>query len=420
MKNGGSKEALKEARTNFSRAVTSQIVQHAVFAGMTMAWLMFRGRDDKYKDDETGELTLLSVLEALSKDMVGGLLSGVPFGPDAWELASSKLFGDRYYGLDAVTVTAITDTLSSLSGMAELIGNGVKSVATGKEVDWNAARLEADGYFDDISKGFGVPFENVANLFNAVYRQVCIATMGKYRGEYAALKLTADPEKKSREYYDLLYRAIKDGKVEEYQTFMEDLMAQGVKASSIENAMWERIKKALERDPVFPLGRQAGDVLGARESYGEEPESESFTKADLDPGQYRSFSTARAEQYRDIADEMEGFSTFQALDSVAKDKAVKAAGALSNALALEAASGGAYTADTKWMLWATGGGDAGVSEAEAILFKVAYDMSSSDTDPETGKTVPGSKKENVLEAAAEMMPWLTDRELEYLMGNYWK
>ena len=102
-----------------------------------------------------------------------------------------------------------------------------------------------------------------------------------------------------------------------------------------------------------------------------------------------------------------------------KDKAITAADTLTEKLALEAVSAGAYTADTKWMQWASGGAEAGVSEAEAILFKTAYDMTSGDTDGE-GKTISGSKKENVLEAALEMMPWLTDEELEYLTGNFWK
>lgn len=107
---------IQTARTNLNRAVTSQLAQLAVFAGMTMAWAMFRGKREKY-EDEDGEMTVLSVLKALGKDMAGGHLSSVPFGSDAWELLSSKLFGDQYYGMDAVTITALADTVNSLNGM---------------------------------------------------------------------------------------------------------------------------------------------------------------------------------------------------------------------------------------------------------------------------------------------------------------
>ncbi len=52
------------------------------------------------------------------------------------------------------------------------------------------------------------------------------------------------------------------------------------------------------------------------------------------------------------------------------------------------------------------------------MFKAAYDMAESEED-EDGDPISGSKKENALELAADLMPWLTDRELEYLMSNYW-
>ncbi len=129
--------------------------------------------------------SLQSVASALGKDMIGGQLSTVPFGSDAWELVSSRLFGDQYYGMDAVTVTAISDTIGSLNGMGELIGSTLKSVSAGEDVNWDSARIKLDGYMDDISKAAGVPYENVVNLFNAGYRHACIAAlfMRKRAGE---------------------------------------------------------------------------------------------------------------------------------------------------------------------------------------------------------------------------------------------
>lgn len=232
---------VKTAKKNLGNAVTSQLAQLAVFAGMTMAWALFRGRREKYEDEE-GEMSLQSVASALGKDMIGGQLSTVPFGSDAWELVSSKLFGNQYYGMDAVTVTAISDTISSLNGMGELIGSTLKSVSAGEDVNWNSARIKLDGYMDDISKAAGVPYENVVNLFNAGYRHTCIAALGKYQGEYAALKLTADPEKKASTYYDLLYKAMKQAP-EQYDAMYRDMVDSGsFPADKIGSAMETRMK----------------------------------------------------------------------------------------------------------------------------------------------------------------------------------
>ena len=237
----GDAAAIKEAKTNFARAVSSQIVQLAVFAAMTALWAGFRGKGDKYKDED-GETSILSVLKALGKDMVGGLFGDVPLGSEAWELASSKLFGDKYYGLDAVTITAISDTVTSLVGLSDLIGKVATSVAAGEDVNMNSVRIKADGYFDDISKVLGVPYENVANLFNAVARRVCIKANGKYVGTYQALKMTTDPDSKKAQYYDNLYKAYVNDP-EAFSEIYADMIAGGqFTEKQIKGAMEDRMK----------------------------------------------------------------------------------------------------------------------------------------------------------------------------------
>lgn len=237
------KTDLKEARRDFSRAVTSQLGQLAVFAAMTMAWAMLRGKKEKY-EDEDGDMTVSSVLSALGKDMAGGVFSMVPFGSDAWEFASSKLFGETYYGMETVTVSAITDTLSSISRMTDLLGSIAKSAAAGKEINWNSARLTADDCIDDISKTAGVPYENVLNLVKALYRQTADKVLGEYEGEYSYLKLTSDPEKHSKDYYDLLYKAYTNDQAA-YESIYADMVDSGnFSAEKIRSAMETRMKAA--------------------------------------------------------------------------------------------------------------------------------------------------------------------------------
>ena len=241
---GGEQEKadVKKARTDLGHAITSQLAQLAVFAGMTMVWALLRGRKDKYEDDE-GDMTISSILTALGKDMVGGALSSVPFGSDAWELLSSKLFGDTYYGMDAVTVTAISDTIQSLSTLVEQVVRIAKNAATGKDTDWNAERLELDSELDDISKAAGVPYENVVNMFKIVFRSAAIASQGEYLGGYAYLKLTTDPQKYAADYYDLLYRSMQNSK-SDYEIIYADMVASGITEEKIRNAMETRMKDA--------------------------------------------------------------------------------------------------------------------------------------------------------------------------------
>lgn len=262
-RNGGEQEKAdaKKAKSDLGHAITSQLAQLAVFAGMTMVWALLRGKTSKYEDDD-GDMTVSSILSALGKDMAGGALSGVPFGSDAWELLSSKVFGDTYYGMDAVTVTAISDTIQALGDLSEQMGRIVKNAASGKETNWNSERLKLDRELDSISKAAGVPYENVVNLFKIAFLHTAVASQGEYLGGYAYLKLTTDPEKYASDYYDLLFRSMQNSK-EDYETIYADMVKQGYFASenrtteeAIAGAMEQRMKDAQGVKKVSELERR--------------------------------------------------------------------------------------------------------------------------------------------------------------------
>lgn len=294
----GSPAQVKTARKNLGRAVTSQLAQLAVFAGMTMAWALFRGKKDKYEDEE-GEMSVESLLKAMGKDMVSGLFAEVPFGADAWELLSSQMFGDPYYGMDAVTVTALTDTLQSFSGLSELVGRLVKNAAAGEEIGWNAARLELDGYLDDISKAVGVPYENIMNLFNAVYRQVSVKISGKYLGEYQALKLTEDPEKHSADYYNVLYAAYR-GDAGAYEEIYADMVQSG-------SFPEEKIKSAMEKRMKNDQGVESVQDLESR--YLSPEQKEQYDKVERAISGTQVYRRASEEQRERAEDRLYGYVT---------------------------------------------------------------------------------------------------------------
>ena len=294
----GSPAQVKTARKNLGRAVTSQLAQLAVFAGMTMAWALFRGKKDKYEDEE-GDMSVESLLKAMGKDMVSGLFAEVPFGADAWELLSSQMFGDPYYGMDAVTVTALTDTLQSFSGLSELVGRLVKNAAAGEEIGWNAARLELDGYLDDISKAVGVPYENIMNLFNAVYRQVSVKISGKYLGEYQALKLTEDPEKHSADYYNVLYAAYR-GDAGAYEEIYADMVQSG-------SFPEEKIKSAMEKRMKNDQGVESVQDLESR--YLSPEQKERYDKVERAISGTQVYRRASEEQRERAEDRLYGYVT---------------------------------------------------------------------------------------------------------------
>lgn len=239
---GATQSEIKAAKVNLSRAATSQLAQLAVFAAMTMAWGMFRGRKDNYEDDK-GDVTLWSVLGGLGKDMLGGTAAMIPFGTEVYEFSSSKIFGERYYGIEPVSVEAISNAVTSLSKLGDTIWGTTKNVLKGENVDWESVLHQVDDSADDISKVAGVPYENVTNLFNAVARWALIGAKGKYLGEYAAMRLTHDKGKNSTKYMDLLYDAMENSR-EDYNALWSQMVKDGWTNDQIKRAMEKRMKDA--------------------------------------------------------------------------------------------------------------------------------------------------------------------------------
>lgn len=358
---------VKDARRTFGRAVSSQVAQLAVFAGMTMAWTLFRGKRDKYADED-GELAWDSVLKALGKDMAGGAMASVPFGSDVWELASSHLFGDAYYGMDAVTVTAISDTITSITDLTGAVGELLDSARTGTDFNWNSARLRLDSDLDDISKALGVPYENVANLFNATYRQVCVAANGKTLGEYQAMKLTVDPEKHSGDYYDLLYRAMQTDQAA-YETIYRELSDGIFSEEKIRNAMEARMKA----------------VQGVEHA-------EDLERRYLSPGETAAYEGALTE--------MVDSAIWQQADAQQRKRLEES---LYN-LTVENATGAAMQEKL------AGGSAYGIGQEEYLLYRLALSMT--DQPSESGKL--GTYTNEEVEEAIRMLEGLSDEARSWL------
>ena len=361
------KAEAKAARRNMGWAITSQLGQLAVFAGMTLVWALARGKKDKY-EDEDGNLTAGSVLSAVGKDMVGGALSGIPFGSDAWELVSSKLFGDKYYGLDAVTVTAIQDTLEAMNSLTDQLGRIGKAALTGGEINWNSERLKLDTELDSFSKAVGVPYENVLNLGKVVVRQTVVRSLGQNVGEYAYLKLTTDPEKYPSDYYDVLYKAMGDNQ-EDYEKIYQDMLDFGFDEDKIRNAIEKRMK----------------EDQGVKNA------------SDLD---HRYLSPTQEESWNGVYEGLSGSSLWGSATEAQRDAVEDK---LYNVVTQNSAG-------EKLREKIDGGAAYGLDETEYMLYLLALSMA--DKPTESGKM--GSYTNDEVAEAIRMVPGLTDEERSYL------
>ena len=243
--NAETEAAVKAARRDAANAITSQVAQLAVFAGMTFAWAMFRGKKDKY-EDEDGEMTFGSAMKGIGKDMLGNAFSGIPFGADAWEYISSRIFGDKYYGFDVAVASSIEDLLNSFTKAGSAIGE-VFSTITDKDksladINWNDQRMNMKSVVYAVAKIAGVPVENVEKFVSAAFRHVAKATAGKYEGEYAYLRLTTSENKYASDYYDLLWKAYKNDP-EAYKKLYDQMESlDGMNADKIKSAMEKKMK----------------------------------------------------------------------------------------------------------------------------------------------------------------------------------
>lgn len=239
LKTNESQKALKEASKDLYNAATSQVAQLAVFAAMTSLWALFRRKDDRYRDED-GNLTFLSYLEQLSKDMLANSFAVVPFGSDIYSVASSIVTGDTYYGFTSVTDSAIADVLDSLKNGATTIGSWIEyynDEDPDKKPSVDLYR-NTESVISSVSRAMGIPASNLRNLVNGMYGWVAIAADGEYIGTYKAQKMTFA---KDADKYDNLFRAYRNDK-KAYTELRNMMIEDGMDESKIDSAMNTRKK----------------------------------------------------------------------------------------------------------------------------------------------------------------------------------
>ena len=354
------KENLKNAKKGASRAVSALLVSAAVFSAMTLLWNVIRGNLRRYKDKDKDKVTVESFLKTFGSDTAGSLAGILPFGSDAYEVFAALVLDQQYYGMEALTPSAISDFLEQVATLDDTIasiGKALKGDASAMDSLQTVNRLGSTA-----SKLFGVPVENVENLMKAAAYWVMKPFISKEEADYWYRYYTTKTTAQGRRNEDKadIYAVYRSGDRSAYE--------------SMRAAMEKWIWQANSRYQSGELTREE-----AQASAGETMDN--------------AMAAQIKDEYMDggITD-AEATDLLQKIGGKDKDKAVEAV--------------------AKWHFQRDGGGkDASAAQATAYYefaqptgismetFAEAWDFHNNvegDKDS-SGKTVPGSAKQKVVD-----------------------
>lgn len=357
----------KEAKRNIARAISSQLIASAVFAGFKAAVRAFFHKTKKY-ENEDGEVTLASFLKGYAEDVLGTFAGSVILGNELYAALTVVLESVRgnknsvYYGIESMGYGAINDlleTATKMPGTLESIIEAAKGDApvTDAMLSMNQLAVAASKVI-----GPGIPLENIEDILKAVSINTMEHVMPKEEANFWYRYYTQKTTAQGRSSADKsdIYAAYRSGNTDGYQS-MRDAMKEWV---------WQE---------------------------NEQYKSGEITRAEAQEKAETSMNNAMAAQIKDeymtggITD-TEAADLLQKIGGKDKDKAAEAV--------------------AKWHFQRDGGGkDASAAQASAYYefaqpagismetFKEAWDFHNNvEADKDSsGKSVPGSAKQKVVD-----------------------
>lgn len=364
-------------------------------------WAAFTG----ISGDE--ENTWQKIWNSIMEGNFGGnmnVLSQIPYVKDALSLAQG-------YEVSRMDTEVLSDVIQSAQAVIQNIGG------TGKKTPGYALKE----LFTSCAKVFGIPAANLYRDTWGAIRSVAADTGNipmQYEMEKAIYNITNDSNQ-SR-FLDILYRALEQGDYDSFQHIRKDLMEQmGVDGKTIDSGLRSRYNKAIEKDPSYTISQEARDLIGSRDKLYESPTEDSFGPEDLDNKSYRSYSTQRASDYREMADSLSDSPIFKGMDPENQEKVMKAAYDLAEKTALEDNSGGQYEISAKWMQLADDAEAKGIEPWEYVLFHVAYGEMEGTKDAD-GNTVKGESKGDHVRQWLEDYDGFTEAQRRFLWETVYK
>ena len=235
------KEALETAKARRADAISSQIVQTALIAGLGVGVkLLFHKWGDL--QDENGDMTVWSLLSNFIYQFFNSGVSNFTGGSEAWRATETVLTGKSFGSYDTISMTgfsAVNDVTKSIAKLNGLLDKDTSEMTEEeiaeyeKSVRW--AWADAVGQLAMLE---GVPYNNVKKYVKAVNEWMDSFQKWKEEGK---VSFDSTPSSATGQY-DRLYNAIQSGDSEEAAAAMKKL-EQMNKTDKVDGELARRLKQ---------------------------------------------------------------------------------------------------------------------------------------------------------------------------------
>lgn len=240
------REALETAKARRADAISSQIVQTALIAGLGVGVkLLFHKWGDL--QDENGDMTRWSLLSNFIYQFFNSGVSNFTGGSEAWRVTETALTGKSFGSYDTISMTGfsavndVTKTIAKLNGLLDKDTSEMTEEEFAeyeKSVRW--AWADAVGQLAMLE---GIPYNNVKKYVKAVNEWMDSIEKWKEEGK---VSFDSVPSSATGQY-DRLYNAIQSGDSEEAAAAMkklEQMRKEGkVKELKVDSQLKTRLKK---------------------------------------------------------------------------------------------------------------------------------------------------------------------------------
>lgn len=242
--NAEAKAEIKKANERFLNAATSQVAQTALIAVLGIGVKFFLHRWDDLQD-ENGDMTLKSILDALTYDFFKSFVGNWTGGSElmsAGEMILNRSF-TSYETISMTGISAINDLTEAIGKVYQLNAEDTSGMTEEQLETHNQKTAEAVA---DMLGRFGmlrgIPYTNLKKQVQAVTRWMDTkANWSRDGGNFNSLPVSATSQ------YDRLYNAYASGDADEAQAAVKKL-DQMVQAGAIaENKMYDQLKTRLKK-----------------------------------------------------------------------------------------------------------------------------------------------------------------------------
>ena len=235
------KEALETAKKRRADAISSQIVQTALIAGLGVGVkLLFHKWGDL--QDENGDMTGWSLLSNFIYQFFNSGVSNFTGGSEAWRATETVLTGKSFGSYDTISMTGFSVVNDMTKSIAKL--NGLLDKDTSEMTEEEFAEYEKSvrwAWADAVGQLAmleGIPYNNVKKYVKAVNEWMDSIKKWKKDGK---VSFSSAPSSATGQY-DRLYNAIQSGDSEEAAAAMKKL-EQMNKTDKVDSQLKTRLKK---------------------------------------------------------------------------------------------------------------------------------------------------------------------------------